>query len=219
MLGRAIIEYDGAVQRAENWLEFYNGLYRQYQEKGESDSYIWKFFLRRTGEVAGKESALYFYNSEHYSMAEKSLYCGFLLEGWVTSDLDGAFEWLETEIDPEFRDPIWGYALRSVAQTDPATAAGLLGQVPIEYQAKYTKKFISHFIKTEGFDKAEELFQYILNQASSGGYLNEKHITDMFRDLAYDKVFTLLESEDGNKKSAKWLAGHIGSPYVRCAGS
>jgi len=195
----------------------FNAFYRQ-QENGIWDYNELLLFAERAGEVVGEKATLWF--SENQSMEKYSVdTIRACLAGWVRKDLDGAFEWLETEIELKYRNKYWGAALESVGNTDPNTAIELLEQLPVELRERYTDHLMAQIVRSVGIDEAERTFNGMVERARNKGELDGAYLTNLFTNFIDHKLVSIegRPGEGGNIKDlASWLSesGHIAQPYV-----
>jgi len=195
---------------SENWKE----AMETFDAWVESHEYVdgeppeWVYIVQQIGEVGGKDAQIYFYQKGQVQNNYRAI------KGWARIDPHSAYEWLETEIDPKYRDRIWRGAFYGIVQGDPVMAVDVLGQLPVEDRAHYSDSLINDFAMVVGFDETEELFNGMLNQAESGGYLDAKYLKPMFNQYAKIKMSDLRELDGGDKKAAMWLGEHIANPYV-----
>jgi hypothetical protein len=192
---------------SDNWRSALEALDDERKLYGKEHSDARAFLVRRAGEVVGSDAIKYFLEKKDRDAVNSAL------TGWASKRPTEALAWLSKQTNESERAQFAGAAIRGLAMTEPDLAISFLEQAPAADRRKYTANLVPTIVRTAGIDQTQQLVDGMLATAKSGGRLEERYVTDVFRDFAEIKVRRAYVS--GNVETAiAWLDQHVGQPYV-----
>lgn len=177
------------------------------RRQGEENPEAWAFFVRRAGEVIGKDVVTYFVGKDNLEAARSAL------TGWASTDPSAALLWIGKEADPETYRLIIGAAIRGLALTEPDLAVSAMEGIPIERRKNYVHDFVASVAQGAGLQQTEEIVNGILHRAATNGQAGDDYVKTIFADLADMKARRAALSGD-TAGLGDWVKSHLDQPYA-----
>jgi hypothetical protein len=191
----------------DNWREVLQAFEEERKRTGLGHPEVFEIFVRRAGEVAGKDVVSYFLQSGWVAGANEAMI------GWASKNPTEALQWLGREADVETRHNVMGAAIRGLALTEPDLAVKTLEEQPMKERNKYANELVTSMLRTIGLDGAQRLVEGMITRAAESGSLKEDYLKHVFYD--YSMLRIAQSAANGTIADAvAWVNQHVGQPYV-----
>ncbi len=192
---------------AENWVEVDAAFGEARKGTGLSHPEAFDLFVRRAGEVAGREAVEFLLQRQNFASA------GSALMGWASLSPAAALRWLGRDVDAETRQRILGGAIRGLALSEPDLAIKMLEELPVKDRAGHAGELASSMVRAAGLDRAQAHIENMLTRANTAGIANERYLKQVFSDYA---VLRIRQSSASGElpQAVEWLNRHIGQPHL-----
>lgn len=177
------------------------------RRQGEENPEAWAFFVRRAGEVIGKDAVTYFVGKNDLEAARSAL------TGWASTDPSAALLWIGREAGADTHRLIVGAAIRGLALTEPDLAVSAMEGIPIERRKNYVHEFVASVAQGAGLQQTEEIVNGILRRAGTNGHAADDYVREIFADFAEMKARRAALSGD-TAGLGDWVKSHLGQPYA-----
>ncbi len=180
--------------------------FEEARKRGEENPEAWSLFVRRAGEVAGKDAVAHFASAPDLDSARSAL------TGWAATHPVEALQWLSRDASSELHRQIVGAAMRGLAASEPELAVSVLEGIPLERRANYIRDFVPSLVRGAGVAQAEEIVDRLVRSAVANRQGGEDYVKGIFADLAALKVRRAAVSGDLTGL-ADWVKAHVNQPY------
>jgi hypothetical protein len=190
-----------------NWRGVLEAFDQERKLTGLAHPEAFELFIRRAGEVAGKDVVGFFLSSNNMRDANSAMM------GWASKSPEDALSWLGQQTSADARQKMLGGAIRGLALSEPDLAVKTLEGVPVQDRNKYTQEFVTSMVRSAGIEGAQALVETMVGHATKNGELNADYIKSVFSDYALLRL--QQASATGQVASAvNWLDQYIGQPYL-----
>lgn len=190
----------------ENWREVQQAFNEERKRTGLGHPRLVEVFVRRAGEVAGREALQFFLQDGWPGEANEAMV------GWASKNPAEALQWLGHDADVETRRKLMGAAIRGLALTEPDLAVKTLEDQPASERAGYTTELVTSALRTVGIEGAQRLVEGVIARATENGRLGERYVRNLVYDYSSMRVYQAMAS--GTLSDALgWMSQRVGEPY------
>jgi hypothetical protein len=176
------------------------------RKQGEENPEAWALFVRRAGEIVGKDVVTHFVQNDNLDAARSAL------TGWASADPSAALAWIGQDANGEVRRQIVGAAIRGLALSEPDLAVSALEGISIDRRKNYVRDFVPSIVRGAGMQQTEEIVNGIIRRAAANGQAGDDYVKSIFADFAEIKARRAAVSGDVNGL-ADWVKTHVNQPY------
>lgn len=191
----------------DNWREVLQAFEDEQKRTGLGHPEVYEVFVRRAGEVAGKDAINYFLETGWRGGAYEAMI------GWAAQKPEEALHWLSREANAETRRNIMGAAIRGLALTEPDLAVKTLESQPPKERDTYATEFVTSMLRSASMDEVGRLVEGMIGRAAQSGSLKAEYLKHVFFDYSSLRLSQAVASGTV-ADTARWLGEHAGQPYL-----
>lgn len=207
-----LLEFGGLLKglSGENWREVLGVFVEQNKLYGMQHPAEWDLFVKRAGEIVGREAVDHFAETGVLNDAKTSL------ESWASKDPAGAFAWLEEDANRKMRPQILGAAIRGVAQQRPDMAIDLLETLDVGDRGKYSRHLVPIFVQALGIEETSVLLDGVLERSVALGEERSEYVSTLFNQLAW-RYLNNARVQGEWSVAVEMITPHARMPYLNPA--
>lgn len=209
--------FAGVLQQLtrDNWRQVRQGFEEERKRTGLGHPPLVEVFVRRAGEVAGRDAVDYFLKNGwggNTNEATASWVSNEAMIGWASQNPAEALQWLGHDADPETRRKLMGAAIRGLALTEPDLAVKTLEDQPAKERSKYTHELVTSALRAVGIAGAQRLVEGMIARAAENDQLKEAYLRNVVHDYCSMRIYQATAS--GTVADAlDWMNRRLGQPY------
>lgn len=190
-----------------NWREVEQAFEDERKRTGLGHPEVYEIFVRRAGEVAGRDVVSAFLRRGWAGDAREAMI------GWASQDPVQALRWLGRDVDPETRRSLMGSVIRGLALSEPDLAIKTLEDQPVMERYRYAEELVTSMLRTVGIEGVQRLVEGMISRAADAGHLREEYLKFVFSDYSLKRIAQSAAAGTIGD-TASWLTRHIGQSYV-----